>query len=170
MENLQKKFFLFRWIDSASDAGGVIASICLICVTLIVVLEVVMRYVFNSPTVWVGEMSIYLCMAIGFLSLAFGLKNNSHFSITLFTDRLTKKNRLRLKIFTDFIGAPYSFVFIYKGIQLTWFAYEMEDVSSGMMQAPLWIPWSFVPIGGLLLTLQFINKLVEDVGNLKHSH
>jgi len=57
--------------------------------------------------------------------------------------------------------------FVYKGIEMAWFAHEMEDVSSGMMQMPLWIPWSIVPIGGFLLTLQFINKLAQDFQNLK---
>lgn len=160
-------FFLFRWIDAASTAGGVAAAVCLVCVTCIVVLEVVLRYLFNAPTVWVGEVSIYLCMGIGFFSLAFGLKNDSHFSITLLTDRLTAKNRLRLKLVTDLVGALYSTTFIYKGIELAWFAYEIGDVSSGMMETPLWIPWSFVPMGGLLLTLQFINKLARDFTALR---
>ncbi len=163
----QDKHFLFRWIDTASATGGNIASACMIAVTCIIVFEVIMRYCFNSPTVWVGEMSIYLCMGVGFLSLAYGLKHNVHFSITFLTDRLTDKTRIRLKIFTDFIGMLYSSVFIHKGIEQAWFAYEMEDISSGMMETPLWIPWSFVPIGGFLLTLQFINKLAEDVKNLR---
>ena len=160
-------FFIFRWIDRLSAAGGIIGALCLVVLTVIIVFEVVMRYCFNAPTVWVGEASIYLCMGIGFLSLAFGLKNNSHFSITLVTDRLTPKNRVRLKVFTDLVGALYAISFIVKGTELAWFAYEMEDVSSGMMQTPLWIPWAFVPVGGLLLTLQFLNKLGEDFRQLK---
>lgn len=163
----KKKSVFSRWIDLTSDVGGVIASLCMIFVTCIIVYEVLMRYLFNAPTVWVGEMSIYLCMGIGFFSLAYGLKNGSHFSITLFTDHLTPKNRNLLKIFTDMVGAGYSMIFIYKGSELAWFAYEMEDVSSGMMATPLWIPWSFVPVGGLLLTLQFLKKLAKDVKNLK---
>ncbi|HCY85757.1 MAG TPA: hypothetical protein DHV36_11535 [Desulfobacteraceae bacterium] len=163
----QKRFFLFQWIDYFSTAGGIIASICMILVTGIILFEVVMRYCFNAPTVWVGEMSIYLCMGIGFFSLAHGLKNNSHFSITLLTDRLTPKRRIQLKMVTDLVGALYSTTFIFKGIELARFAYEIEDVSSGMMATPLWIPWSFVPVGGALLAAQFINKLVEDFQDLK---
>ena len=163
----KKKFFLFRWIDFTSEAGGVLASICLLCVTFIVVYEVAVRYLLNAPTTWVGEMSIYFCMALGFLSLAYGLKNDQHLSITVVTERLTPKNRLRLKIFTDFVGALYCTCFIYKGAQLAYFAYDLEDVSSGMMETPLWIIWCLVPIGGLLLALQFVNKLADDVKALK---
>lgn len=163
----KQKFVLFRLIDSTSYMGGILAAVCLVILTTIVVIEVVMRYLFNAPTSWVGEISIYLCMAIGFLGLAYGLKTDSHFSITNITDRLTPKNRFRLKVFTDFVGFLYSCTFVYKGIEMAKFAYDMEDVSSGMLSVPLWIPWSLVPIGGLLLALQFINKLAEDVSKLK---
>ena len=78
-----------------------------------------------------GEVSIYLCMGIGFFSLAFGLKTDSHFSITLLTDRLTPKNRIRLKILTDMVGALYSATFVYKGIELAFFAYEIGMSAAG---------------------------------------
>ncbi|KJS31538.1 MAG: hypothetical protein VR64_10820 [Desulfatitalea sp. BRH_c12] len=160
-----RKFFLFRWIDYSSDTGGIVAAICLLVVTFIVVYEVFMRYIFNAPTTWVQEMSIYLCMAIGFLGAAYALKNDSHFSITVVVDRLNPRNRRRLKIVTDFLGAIYSFVFIFKGMEMVKFAYDIEDVSTGLLAAPLWIPWLLVPVGGLLLTLQFINKLADDFSN-----
>ncbi|MBU1168881.1 MAG: TRAP transporter small permease [Proteobacteria bacterium] len=165
----KRKFFLFRWIDYSSQVGGILASICLLGVTAIIVYEVIARYLFNAPTTWVGEMSIYLCMAIGFLGLAFGLKSDSHFSISIVTNRLVPKKRILLKIFTDFVGFLYSATFVYKGIEMAKFAYDIEDVSSGMMQVPLWMPWSLVPIGGFLLSLQFINKLAEDIKSLKQN-
>jgi TRAP-type mannitol/chloroaromatic compound transport system permease small subunit len=50
-------------------------------------------------------------------------------------------------------------------MEMVKFAYDIEDVSTGMLAAPLWIPWLLVPVGGLLLTLQFINKLADDFSN-----
>jgi len=160
---VKKKFSISRWIDYSSDTGGVIAAVCLMGVTCIVALEVVMRYIFNSPTTWVSEMSVYLCMAIGLLGAAYALKNDSHFSITIVIDRLTAKNRRRMKIVTHLMGLAYSAVFVYKGAAMSWFSYDIEDVSTGLLEVPLWIPWLLVPIGGLLLSLQFINKLADEI-------
>ena len=163
----KRRFFLFRWIDYSSELSGVFGSICLLAVTLIIVYEVFMRYLFNSPTTWVGEMSIYLSMGIGFMGLAYALKDDGHFSIVLLVDRLTPKNRLRLKVFTDFVAMLYCCVFIYKGISMVHFSYIFDDVSTGMMETPLWIPGSLVPLGGLLLALQFVNKLADDFKALR---
>ena len=157
-----KKFFLFRFIDFTSDVGGVASAICLLAATLIITYEVFVRYLFSAPTTWVAEISIYLCMALGLLGAAYALKNNSHFSITIVVDRLTAKNRRRLKIFTNLMGIAYSIVFIVKGAEMAKFAWDIKDASTGVLQFPLWIPWSLVPLGGLLLTLQFINKLAEE--------
>lgn len=163
----KRDYFLFRWIDYTSEFGGFIGTACMLAVTLMIVFEVVMRYVFSSPTTWVGEMSIYMSMTIGFLGLAYALKDDGHFSITLLVDRLSPRNRLRLKVFTDFVAMIYSCIFIYKGIAMASFSYDIEDVSTGLMEVPLWIPNLLVPLGGLLLAIQFINKLANDFKALK---
>jgi C4-dicarboxylate transporter, DctQ subunit len=160
-----KKLLVFRWIDRLSDAGGIIAAVCLMAVTMIITYEVFMRYIFNAPTTWVQEMSIYLCIAIGFLAAAYALKNNSHFCVTILVDRMSVKNRRRMKIFTSLLGMAYSIVFILKGYENAKFAWDIGDTSTGLLRAPLWIPWMLVPIGGLLLTLQFFSKIVEEIQN-----
>lgn len=161
-DSSQKRFFFNRWIDTSSNVGGVIAAICLLMVALIITFEVFMRYLFKSPTTWVAEMSIYLCMAIGLLGAAYALKSDGHFTIDIFIDRLGPENRKRMKIITNLMGLAYSFVFVYKGVEMVKFSYEMEDISTGMLATPLWIPGLLIPTGGLLLTLQFINKLTDE--------
>lgn len=160
-----KKFILFRLIDFTSDIGGVTSAICLLAVTCIITYEVFVRYVFSAPTTWVSEISIYLCMALGLMGAAYALKHNSHFSISIVVDRLTAKNRRRLKILTNLMGIVYSIIFIVKGFEMAKFAWDIKDASTGVLQFPLWIPWSIVPLGGLLLTLQFINKLAEEIAH-----
>ncbi len=169
MQTPTRKTAALRWIDSACDLGGIIAAICLAFVTLSICYDVFMRYFFSAPTVWVQEMSIYLCIAIGYLACGYALKNDSHFSITLLVDRMTVANRRRMKIFTHFAGIAYSAVFVIKGYENARFAYDIGDTSSGLMATPLWIPWMLVPIGGLLLGLQFLKKMIEEIQNRKQS-
>ncbi len=155
--------FVFRWIDFTASTGGVAAAVSLAAVTAMITYEVIMRYVFNSPTFWVGELSIFLCMAIGFLGIAYALKNDSHFAITIVVDRLSRKGRRRMRLLTNMVGLAYSLVFVVKGWEMVRFSYMINDKSSGMMEVPLWIPWLLVPTGGVLLSLQFIKKLVQDL-------
>lgn len=160
-----KKFFLFRWIDVLTDFGGGLASISLAGLTIVVVLEILLRFLFNAPTIWVGEMSVYLCMACGLLGAAYALRMDMHFGITIIIDRISAKTRRRMRILTNSMGLVYAMVLLIKGFQMAQFSYEMEDVSTGLMATPLWIPNLLIPLAGLLLALQFINKLAEDFSN-----
>ncbi len=162
METPKKRFFIFRWIDKLTDIGGAIAAFFLGVIACIITYEVVMRKFFNSPTSWVGETSVYMWMVVGLLGAAFALKNDSHFGITTFIDQLSAKNRSRIQIVTKCMGLIYSIIFIFKGYEMAVTSYELEDISSGLMAMPLWIPCMMVPIGGLLLSLQFINKIAEE--------
>ncbi len=148
-----------KWINQSSYLGGVIAAVCLMTLAIIITYEAIMRYLFNAPTTWVKEISICLSIAIGFLGAAYCLKQDGHFSITIVVDKLKPKNKKALKILTNLMGLLYSIIFVYKGIEMVKFSYDMEDVSSGLLEFPLWIPELLLPCGGLLLALQFVNKL-----------
>ncbi len=152
-----------KWVDRSSYAGGAIAAVCLLSVAVIITYEAMMRYMFNAPTTWVKEVSIYLSIAIGFLGAAYCLKQDGHFSITFVVDKLKPKNRKVLKTITNIMGLIYSVIFVHKGIAMVMFSYDMEDVSTGLLEIPIWIPELLLPIGGLLLALQFMNKIISDL-------
>ncbi len=160
----KKKLAIFRWIDNLCVFFGSISAAFLMFIALIVVFEVIMRYV-GKPTIWVAETSIYLTMAVGLLAAAYALKENMHFSMTFLTDRISAQNHRRLKILTHLMGIAYSTVFVVKGFEMAKFSYEFEDISTGLMETPLWIPNMVLPIGGLLLALQFLSKLSEEFTN-----
>lgn len=163
----QKESLIQRIINLLSLVGGVVSAICLLVVAVIITYEALMRYLFNSPTIWVKEVSIYLCIAIGFLAAAYTLKNNGHFAITIFVDLLSPAKRRKLRIVTHLMGIIYSSVLLYKGIELVTFSYEINDVSTSLLEVPLWIPKMLVPVGCSVLTLQFVNKLIEEIAQHK---
>ena len=102
-------------------------------------------------------------MGVGLLGAAYALKNDSHFGITIFVDKLSAKNRRKMQIASNVAGFAYSLTFVYQGFLQTKLSYDLEDVSNGLMATPLWIPWMLMPIGGVLLALQFISKIAEEI-------
>lgn len=95
---------LDRWIVKAGD---VVAWLYVIAV-LISFYEVIMRYFFNAPTVWVHETTV----AIVGMGMAYGgiycFSNDSHISVTLVRDMLPKKWQKRLALFTDILVLIFS--------------------------------------------------------------
>ena len=95
---------LDRWIVKAGD---VVAWLYVIAV-LISFYEVIMRYFFNAPTVWVHETTV----AIVGMGMAYGgiycFSNDSHISVTLVKDMLPIKWQKRLALFTDILVLVFS--------------------------------------------------------------
>ncbi|PLX90510.1 MAG: C4-dicarboxylate ABC transporter permease [Desulfuromonas sp.] len=88
---------LDRWIVKLGD---VVTWLYVIAV-LISFYEVIMRYFFNSPTVWVHETTT----AIVGIAMAYGgiycFSNDSHISVHIVRDRLPKHWQKRIAIFVD---------------------------------------------------------------------
>lgn len=162
--NQQKKrfFFLTRRIDHLSDLGGALGAVCLLILAVMISYEVGVRYFTGKPTTWILQISVYLSMAIGFLGAAYALKRDSHFAITFFVDLLSEHKKRILRVFTNLLCIAYSITFIVKGLEMAYTSYKYEDVSTGLLAVPLWIPGLLLPLGGFLLALQFFNKLMDQ--------
>lgn len=87
--------------------GDVVTWLYVVAV-LISFYEVVMRYFFNSPTVWVHETTI----AIVGMAMAYGgiycHSNDSHISVTLLRDLMSLKWQKRTAIFIDMLVIVFS--------------------------------------------------------------
>ncbi|MDC8830137.1 TRAP transporter small permease [Alteromonas gilva] len=155
--------FAFQYaIDALCKAGAWLAAICLFVLALVVFYEVFIRYTTGHSSSWIKEFSVYLMMAVGFLAAAYALQLNSHFAITFFVDRLSPTNRRRMQISTHLVGFCYALIFVVKGVDMVSFVYAIGDTSTGLLQTPLWLPASLVPISGVLLCLQFLNLCIDS--------
>ena len=72
---------LVRLIDNLSELTGRISAWCLFLVGFFITFEVAMRYVFNSPTVWVDEISRVLQVWVVYLAAAYVLKHRQMVTI-----------------------------------------------------------------------------------------
>ncbi|NVK57104.1 MAG: TRAP transporter small permease [Alteromonadaceae bacterium] len=156
--------FAFQYaIDAVCKAGAWLAAICLLILALVVCYEVVIRYTTGHSSSWIKEFSVYLMMAVGFLAAAYALQLNSHFAITFFVDRLNPRQRRRLQITTHLVGFCYALIFVVKGIEMVNFVHSIGDTSTGLLQTPLWLPASLVPISGVVLCLQFLSLTIDHL-------
>lgn len=161
--------FAFQYaIDAICKAAAWVAAVCLLILALMVSYEVVVRYTTGQSSGWIQELSVYLMMTVGYLAAAYALQLKSHFSITFVVDRLPRHYRQMLVNTTNLSGLLYSLIFLFKGADMAHFMYQIGDTSTGLLQTPLWIPASLVPLSGLLLSLQFLSQTIDSFGGEQH--
>jgi TRAP-type mannitol/chloroaromatic compound transport system permease small subunit len=162
-EAMKKVAGLFRVIDIISEWTGKGASFALIPMALVLLFEVVMRYVFDTPILFGQETSIYLYAFNGMIAGAWVLLHEEHVKMDGLYGRLPPK----IKAILDVITAP---LFFYFCILVLWQGWGMAYRSviglehSPSAWGPPWYPFKMIiPVAAFLLLLEGISKFRRDL-------
>jgi len=148
-----------RWVITNL---GRLGCIMFLAVAVIITFEVIMRFIFRSPTMWVTEISSLLCIVASFLLFAYTLQEKGHTRVDFITAMLSKKSVFFLELFTSVLGLLYCGILTWYGIKMIQSSVLMGEVTQ-TLQIPLWIPQLSVPIGGGLMFLQLLKFLKNDL-------
>ena len=142
---------------------GAIAGVLLFIPALTICYEVVMRGVFNAPTEWSIETSVYCVLVAGFLGMAVTYSSGKHIKVDILLMHLAKPTRVKLELISSIIGAIFCFVFFYEGLDMVLLSLEIDRRSPDTLRMPLWIPQMSIPIGIGLLFLHFLDTIFRDI-------
>lgn len=159
---------IIRGINALNEKIGLYSSLLILPLVAVVLYEVVLRYVFGSPTSWGFEMTTFIYGIHFMLALADALRTNTHVSIDIFESRLAANKRAILRILTSvcfFIPAMGFMAFgSIKYAITSWAIWEHASSSWG----PAIYPYkTFMAIGFVLFFLAGIAKLLQDIRSLK---
>lgn len=161
--------FLDRCIQTMTAFAAYLSGSCIAITALIVCYEVFMRGLFNAPTEWSIEISVYLVLISGFLGLAAALADDKHICVDLLTTKLPAKLRQTLEITVSVAGLLFSYVLFTEGLDMTFTSYELMRTSTSTLRIPLFIPHASIPLGAILLCLQFVRKMLYGWSALRNS-
>jgi C4-dicarboxylate transporter DctM subunit len=124
--------------------------------SFIITYEVVSRFVFNAPTIWVMEVSIYCTLLSGFLSVAYALKEHAHVKVDFLIVHLRGRTALVLEILAALLAILFVVTLGWEGIGMALKTFQADEHSPTLLRVPTWIPQSFIPFGSAMLLLQYI--------------
>lgn len=141
----------------------ILAEIALMGLLLLVSHEVFVRYVLDRPTIFSVEISEYLLVFISFMSIGWVLREDRHVRMLALIHILPRNAQLVMDIFTSVLAMIFCGVLTWKGGQTAVMAYVGDYHSSSLVNFPLWIAYSLIPLGALVLGLQFVVRIGERV-------
>ncbi|MCK1392963.1 TRAP transporter small permease [Bradyrhizobium sp. 1] len=145
----------------------VIAAISLFAIMALVVADVFMRYVLNSPLSFTYDLiGLYLTAGVFFLTLSDTLRVHAHVGVDILLSRAPPAGRRLSEIVTALTGL-FVFILISKvGFERALENYEQHDVLAGAIPWPTWISAALVPFGCGVLVLRLALQLVGNVLSL----
>lgn len=136
-----------RWLERLALLGGVL----LVAVGGLISYEVVARYLFNAPTTWILDVSIYLTMWATFLAVGHTLRAGAHIRMDLYVRRLAPRVRRRTDVIVALVALAFSALLTWQGLQSIVDAVRLGEVTLSTIRVPLWVPLAAIPTGGLIL-------------------
>lgn len=138
---------LLRLLKKSSFVEIIIA-IQVAILSVIVLLQVVFRYVLNSPLAWTEEMARFLLIWIVLLGAAVGVKRKSHFSVDILTKKFSEKANRWLQFVLDIFMFILIFdVMVFNGVYLT--NLTVRQISPALHIRMSYV-YSAVLVGGIL--------------------
>lgn len=153
-------------IDRISEWFGKIVSFMVPSVIAITVWEVIMRYIFNRPTIWVHETSEHLFAFSFLLGGAYTLLKGGHVRVDVLYLRFSPKGQMILNLFDSIFFFLFIGLLLWQGGEMAWESVSLLERS----QSP-WGPYIFhvilaVPVAALLMLLQGLAMFIRDLKKL----
>jgi len=117
--------------------------------------DVMMRYLFAAPTHWALELYTFLLLFLCTIPTADVLSSNVHIRVTFLTERMPPRIVERLPILRAVAGILFCAAMTWQGSIMTWQAWQHNDRMSTSLGTPMFIPYLFLPLGFILLGLQY---------------
>lgn len=159
---------IIRTIEKLTGAFGIIAGLFMVLSVVLVMVEIVMRSVFSSTIYITQEYSGYFMVAITFFGLAYTLKEKGHIRLT-FLHRFVKVGigRAILEIIVSIVGLIIFAIILKATWDLFMSSFENKSTSMQLSKTYLAIPQFAMPLGSLLICLQFIADICKQILQIK---
>lgn len=160
---LDSLFFFFKKLKFVIDK---ILSIFLIALmgimTILVTYQVIIRYVFDSPSAFseVASRYLFIWMILFGSAYVFGLRE--HMSITFIKDKFNQKTRIILEMFIELVTVSFAYTVMIIGGYNGALRQMMQLDSS--LQIPMGFIYIAIPASGIIMLFYFV---YHEIGFVK---
>src|ERR1700720_3294803 len=139
------------------------SSAALVAAGFVLTYSVIVRYFLKISTDWQDEMSVFLIVGAVFMSSAAVQAGRGHVAIEALTAVLPPRLNMIRQIVVDAASFVFCAYFAWKSWLLLLEAWVEGFHSGSTWGPPLWIPYSLMTAGMLLLSLQILLQVVHGL-------
>lgn len=147
---------VLKWVDE--NLEETILVVLLLLMSVAMGAQIVARYIFNSPLSWSEELSRFLFVWSGFLSISYCFKKQISIKIEQLVSFLPEKVAAMFKI----IEKAIMLVFYFYMVPFAW-TYFNSALTSGQLSPAMQIPMCIIYIAPLVGFILSIIRLVQGV-------
>lgn len=157
---------LIRLIDRINEIVGRIVSMVAIIFAILIIFDVVMRYVFHQPTRWAFDVTKQLYGFYFIMLGGYALRHQAHVRVDLLIEKFSPKVRRWVEIAGyPIFFFPFVWVFMIKSYEFALRSWKQGELTYGSVQLPVYPLKIAMAVAALLLLLQGVSEFLKLILN-----
>ena len=153
-----------KMIDGLNKVVGIFLALMLGTMSILIIAQVLCRFVIHYPLTWSEELSRYLMAYIVFIGASLAMRHNKLISIELLPELLKGTKRKVLTIIVLAISIVFFAILFKQGIDMVSRVKMQLSPALGLSMA---IPYASIPIGAVLLALNSVAAMIDEFTSKK---
>jgi TRAP-type mannitol/chloroaromatic compound transport system permease small subunit len=156
-------YAVIRTIDRFTDVTGKVIAMAMLFLVVTISYEVIMRYIFNSPTKWVYESSFMANGSAFMLGAAYALFKGAHVRTDIFWENYSERTKGVVDLVSYILlFYPVMITFMLISIDDTWHSYDTGERSQeSVWRAIMWPFRATIPLAAILLMIQGVSEVLK---------
>lgn len=136
--------------------------------SLIIAVQVFMRYVMKSSLSWSEEIARYMFIWMVYIGISYGVKKSKHIKIDAAVNIFPKATRKYLYILSDLIFLSFAAILVVKSKEVSSLIFKLGQASPAT-GIPMGYVYLAVPIGLSLVCIRLVQRLFYKIKNLNET-
>jgi TRAP-type mannitol/chloroaromatic compound transport system permease small subunit len=162
-------YAIIRTIDRFSNVTGRLIALSMLILVVIIGYEVVLRYFFHAPTVWVYETSFMINGSAFMLGCAYALLKGAHVRTDIFWENYSERRKGAIDLLSYLVlFFPTMITLMVISIDDAWKSYDIGERSQeSVFRAPMWPFRTAIPLAALLFMIQGASEALKCVYQIR---
>lgn len=153
---------LIRFIDRTNEVVGWVVSTVAIIFTLVIIFDVIMRYVFNAPTRWAFDVTKQMYGFYFIMLGGYALRHKAHVRVDLLIEKFSPATQRWIEIAGYLLFfLPFMWVFLSFSYTFALRSWVQNEVTYGSVQIPVYPLKMAMFVAAVLLALQGVAELLK---------
>lgn len=152
-----------KTIDVTCEVMGRVGWLLILYCMIFGVSDVMMRYVLNAPSMWIGTTLQAAMVLIACVGGVYALKHDAFVKLDLFYANLSDRRKAVLDLLTAPFAVLFLGVLIWKGVDAALMSIKLNQVTPTAVPIPIYPIKSIIPLSAAVVLLVVVKQIVRDV-------
>lgn len=147
---------MILWLNRVVDwIENILVTSFVLIATLVAIIQVIARYVFNNSLYWSEELILYSLISMSFLTMGMGVRYASHISVDAVYAFAGPRSARVLQIGAACLGLIFAAVLVWYGSRLVMNTSRMGQLSPAM-RIPVGYIYAVIPVAASFMVLRYL--------------